>query len=67
MPYEGTSLSDFVLGQAEAAAERIIAAHEEIALSPLDWDVFYAALRRPPKPNAKLKEAVRRYRERRGG
>lgn len=64
--YEGTSVSDFVLGQAVAAAERVIAAHEMITLSSADWDAFYDALVYPPKPNAKLKEAVRRYRERVG-
>jgi uncharacterized protein (DUF1778 family) len=64
--YEGTSVSDFVLGEAVAAAERVIAAREKVTLAPADWDAFYNALVHPPKPNAKLKEAVRRYRERVG-
>jgi uncharacterized protein (DUF1778 family) len=64
--YEGTSVSDFVLGEAVAAAERVIAAREEITLPAADWDAFFDALVHPPKPNAKLKEAVRRSRERVG-
>ena len=65
--YEETSISDFVLGQAVAAAERIIKAHETTTLSAADWDIFYNALIDPPEPTEKLKAAVRRYRERVGG
>ena len=62
--YEETSVSDFVLANAVAAAERVIDSHEKIALSAKDWDLFYDALINPPEPNEKLKEAARRYRER---
>ncbi len=65
--YEETSVSDFVLANAVAAAERVIGAREKIALSPADWETFYDALIDPPAPNKKLKSAVRRYRERAGG
>ena len=65
--YEETSVSDFVLATAVAAAERVIDARGRIALSPADWDNFYDALIDPPAPNKKLKKAVRRYRERVGG
>ena len=65
--YEETSVSDFVLERAIAAAERVIAAREKTTLSAADWDVFYAALVKPPAPNAKLRAAIRRYRERVGG
>jgi uncharacterized protein (DUF1778 family) len=65
--YEETSVSDFLLTNAVAAAERVIAAHEKITLSAKDWDVFYDALINPPEPNEKLKAAARRYRERVGG
>lgn len=64
--YEETTVSDFVLGEAIVAAERVIAARERVTLSAADWDVFYKALVNPPKPNAKLREAVRRHRERMG-
>ena len=65
--YEETSVSDFVLANAVAAAERVIDAHEKVILSAKDWDIFYAALIDPPEPNARLKKAARRYRERVGG
>ena len=65
--YEETSVSDFVLANAVAAAERVIDSHEKITLSAKDWEVFYDALINPPEPNEKLKEAARRYRERVGG
>lgn len=64
--YEETSISDFVLGQAVAAADRVIEAHEKIMLSPADWDAFYNALINPPRPNKKLRSAVRLYHERVG-
>jgi uncharacterized protein (DUF1778 family) len=65
--YEQTSVTDFVMVYAAAAADRIIDAHEKITLSAKDWDVFYDALTHPPEPNRKLKAAARRYRERFGG
>jgi len=64
--YEETSVTDFVLANAVAAAERVINAHEKVTLSAKDWDVFYDALVNPPEPNDKLKEAARRYRARVG-
>ena len=65
--YEETTVSDFVLANAVAAAERVIDSHEKITLSAKDWDVFYDALVNPPEPNEKLRKATRRYRERVGG
>ncbi len=65
--YEQRSVSEFVLANALAAAERVIETHERITLSARDWDVFYDALINPPEPNEKLREAARRYRERVGG
>ena len=65
--YEETSISDFVLANAVAAAERVIDSHEKITLQTKDWDAIYDALINPPEPNEKLKNAARRYRERVGG
>ena len=65
--YEETSVSDFVLANAVAAAERVIDSREKITLSAKDWDIFYDALVNPPEPNERLKKAARRYRERIGG
>jgi uncharacterized protein (DUF1778 family) len=65
--YEQTSVTDFIMDNALAAADRVIESREKITLAPADWDVFYEALINPPEPNQKLKAAARRYRERFGG
>jgi uncharacterized protein (DUF1778 family) len=65
--YSQTSLSDFVLVNAVAAADRVIDSHEKVTLPAEDWEAFYNALMDPPEPNEKLKKAARRYRERVGG
>ncbi len=65
--YEATSVSDFVLATATAAAERVIARHEKVTLPPADWDRFFDALVEPPAPNKTLKAAIRRFRDRLGG
>lgn len=65
--YEEKTVSDFVLSNALAAAERVIELREKITLSDRDWDAFYNALLKPPAPSQKLREAARRYRERVGG
>ena len=64
--YEETTVSRFVLANAVAAAERVIDSHERIVLAAEDWEAFHDALLAPPEPNAALREAVRRYRERFG-
>lgn len=65
--YADSSLSAFVLASAVAAADRVIETHETEALSAADWDAFHDALLDPPAPNAALRKAARRYRERAGG
>lgn len=64
--YEETTVSRFVLTSAVEAAERVIESNEKIVLSAMDWDAFSSALLNPPEPNAALKQAARRYRERVG-
>ncbi len=65
--YEETTVSRFVLHSAVAEAERVIEARERIVLLATDWDAFHDALLNPPAPNAALRRAARRYRERIGG
>lgn len=65
--FEETTVSDFVLANAVAAAERVIESHEKVVLSAPDWEVFYDALVNPPEPNDALRTAASRYRERVGG
>ena len=61
--YSHKSISQFVLSTALENAERIISKHEVVALSDRDWRVFYDALTKPSAPNAKLKQAFKRYRK----
>jgi len=56
--YTHKSLSEFVLGQALHAAEEVIHEHETLKLNEADWEAFLDALESPPKPNAKLKQAL---------
>lgn len=56
--YRGTSVSQFVLASAVAAAERVIAAQERIVLAEADWGAFHDALHTPPEPNAALRKAA---------
>ena len=59
--YAGSTLSDFVLTNALAAASRAIREQETIALSKPDWDVFFEALMNPPEPSGRLKRALKRH------
>ncbi len=59
----GRSLTEFVVNSAREAAHRTIERYEGLVLAdPRDQAAFVNALLRPPKPNARLKAAVRRYR-----
>ncbi|MSQ71756.1 MAG: DUF1778 domain-containing protein [Betaproteobacteria bacterium] len=65
--YLNKTTSEFVLTQAVIAAEKVIEVYgHTIALSEAEWSLFCRAVDNPPKPNSKLKQAVRRY-VRRGG
>jgi uncharacterized protein (DUF1778 family) len=61
---EGRSVTDFVVNAAREAAERTIRQKELIVLSARDREVFVDAILNPPAPNARLREAVKRYRKR---
>jgi uncharacterized protein (DUF1778 family) len=61
--YAGSSLSDFVITRALAAANEVIQSREAVVLSGRDWDAFLDALANPPAPNASLKRALRRHDE----
>ena len=62
--YEESTVSRFVLHHAVAAAERVIEARDQIVLPATDWDAFHDAQLNLPAPNAALRRAARRYRER---
>lgn len=59
--YAGSSLSDFVITRALAAAHEVIQARETVTLSGRDWDAFLDALVNPPEPNRNLERALQRH------
>lgn len=61
---QGTSLSDFLIQNADAAARRAIREHEIWKLEGQDRQVFVDALLNPPEPSARLRAAAARYQKR---
>ncbi len=59
--YRHKTVSQFVLSTALEEAGRVIRENELVALSSLDWKLFYDALDNPPAPNAALRKAFDRY------
>lgn len=59
--YAHVSISEFVLSNALASAQRVVQEHESITLKPKDFEAFLAALDTPAKPNAALKHAFKRH------
>lgn len=59
----GVDDSVFTMNAAYKAAMETIAAHEHTMLAPVDHQAFFAALDRPPAPNAKLRAAFARHSE----
>lgn len=58
------TLSDFILTSAKNQADQIIHRHEQMLASAKDREIFFTALLRPGKPNARLKAAAERYNQR---
>jgi len=63
---QGRSLTDFVLTSVQDAARRAIEEHSQLALSVRDSEAFVDALLSPKPINDRLRDTVRRYRERAG-
>jgi uncharacterized protein (DUF1778 family) len=63
----GTSISDFIVQNADAAAMRTIQEYETWTLNIADRDRFVDALLNPPEPNELMRAAVQRYKERSQG
>jgi|WetSurMetagenome_2_1015567.scaffolds.fasta_scaffold1156347_1 uncharacterized protein (DUF1778 family) len=61
--FEGRSVSEFVTRTALEAARRLVRERRALELSDEDTHRFVKALLKPPKPNAKLRRAVERYRK----
>ena len=63
---QGRTVTDFVLTSVQDAARRAIEEHHQLALSVRDSQAFVDALLNPKPVNDRLRDTVRRYRERAG-
>jgi uncharacterized protein (DUF1778 family) len=63
---QGRSVTDFVLASVQEAARRAIEEHQRLGLSLRDSRAFVEALVSPAPVNSRLRETVRRYREKTG-
>lgn len=62
----GTTVTDFVVSSAHAAAIETINNFETLQLRDEDRKVFVSALLNPPEPNKVARKAAARYRQRVG-
>lgn len=62
----GRTLSELVIDSTQQMAARIIQEHELIRLSHSEQAAFVAALLEPPPPGARLRKAVKSYRQKTG-
>jgi uncharacterized protein (DUF1778 family) len=63
---QGRTVTDFILTSVQDAARRAIEEHHQLALSVRDSEAFVDALLSPKPVNRRLRDTVRRYRERAG-
>jgi uncharacterized protein (DUF1778 family) len=63
---QGRSVTDFVLTSVQDAARRAIEEHQRLDLSLRDSRAFVESLINPAPVNHRLRETVRRYREKTG-
>jgi uncharacterized protein (DUF1778 family) len=59
---QGVTLSDFLIQSLRQAAVQTVQEHEVLQINARDSLRFAKALLAPPKPNARLRAAARRYR-----
>ena len=57
----GATVNQFLVQAALKEALEVIEREEVIRLSPRDWNWLLDLMENPPKPNAKLKAAMKRY------
>ena len=58
---EGRTASSFILSSALAQAERTLREHEAMVLNRREAEIFFDALVRPPKMNARLASALKEH------
>ena len=59
----GATVNQFLVQSALKEAQAVIEREQVIRLSPRDWDWMLDLMENPPKPNDKLKAAMKRYQE----
>ncbi|MDS4028191.1 MAG: DUF1778 domain-containing protein [Candidatus Contendobacter sp.] len=59
----GATVNQFLVQSALKEDRAVIEREEVIRLSPRDWNWLLDLLENPPKPNARLKAAMERYRK----
>ena len=57
----GATVNQFLVQAALKEAQSVIEREDVIRLSPRDWNWLLDLMENPPKPNAKLKAAMKRY------
>jgi uncharacterized protein (DUF1778 family) len=57
----GATVNQFLVQSALKEAQAVIEREEVIRLSPREWNWLLDLMENPPKPNAKLKAAMKRY------
>lgn len=60
---QGRTLSDFVVGSAQRAAEEVVRAHDVTVLTVRESRAFMDALLEPPAPSPRLRVAAAQYKE----
>ena len=63
---QGRTVTDFVLTSVREAAHRAIEEHQQLALSVADARAFVEALVQPKPVNERLRDTIRKYRQRAG-
>ena len=59
--FSGATLNQFLVQAAVEKADTIIEKERIVNLSYRDAEVFFNAIENPPRPNAKLREAVKKF------
>lgn len=57
------TLTEFVIFSVQERAQKIVKEHDTLLASKKDKEIFFNALLNSSKPNSKLKEAAKRYKE----
>jgi len=60
--YEGRTVTDFVVSTLATAAEAVVQEHEVIRLNQVQSLALVQSLLDPPRPNAAMRGAARKYR-----